>query len=120
MIPKHILEDASFRAGVPTPTLPDHKVTVTRDGKLRGAIYHLSKAHAEAIAKRINDEDHELHGYDIYNCEHLQSKATASLMLTIRPRIVGAGESARVGNELFLKKYLDEVVGENCEFPETK
>jgi len=105
------MEDALFRAGVPTPALPDHKVTVTRDGKLRGAIYHLSKAHAEAIAKRINDEDHELHGYDIYNCEHLQSKATSSPMLTVRPRIVAAGEGFDIiDNELFLKNHLDEVV----------
>lgn len=115
------MEDALFRAGVPAPALPDHKVTVTRDGHLRGAIYNLTLAQAEDIAKRINDEDHELHGHDIYNCEHLQSKATVSPMLTLRPRAVGRGMGIDgLTNELFLKKYLDEVVGENCEFPETK
>jgi hypothetical protein len=117
MIPKHILDNAVFLASV--PALPDHKVVVT--GYRRGVIYHLSKAHAEAIAKRINDEDHELHGHEIYNCKHLQTKAIVCPMLTVRPRIVAAGEGFDIiDNELFIKKYLDEVVGENCEFPETK
>ena len=113
------MEDALFRASVPAPALPDHKVTVT--GYRRGDIYHLTLAQAEDIAKRINDEDHELHGYDTYNCARLQTKAIACPMLTVQPRIVGAGKGFTIiDNELFLKKYLDEVVGENCEFPETK
>ena len=113
------MEDALFRAGAPAPALPDHKVVVT--GYRRGAIYHLTLAQAEDIAKRVNDEDHELHGYDTYNCARLQTKAIVCPMLTVQPRIVGAGKGFTIiDNELFLKNHLDEVVGENCEFPETK
>lgn len=113
------MEDALFRAGAPAPALPDHKVTVT--GYRNGVILHLTKDHAEAIAKRINDEDRELHGYDTYNCERLQSKATVSPMRDVRPRIIAGGKGFTIiDNEFFLKNHLDEVVGENCEFPETK
>tara|TARA_B100001094_G_C17952703_1_gene681421 strand:- start:227 stop:520 length:294 start_codon:yes stop_codon:yes gene_type:complete len=80
----------------------NYKVVV--EGHRSGEILYLTKGHAQGIAKRINDDDHEFHGYDIYNCEHRRSHAKAIPMENVRPCISTNTEEADYD---FLRDYLE-------------
>lgn len=82
--------------------IANYKVVV--EGYRSGEILYLTKGHAQGIAKRINDDDHEFHGYDIYNCEHRRSHAKAIPMESVHPCISTGTEEADYG---FLKDYLE-------------
>jgi|3_EtaG_2_1085321.scaffolds.fasta_scaffold06195_3 hypothetical protein len=100
---------------------PFFKVIVRIDGRLQGAIYNLTKAHALHIAKRINASGllphatrtamaHEMVAprpliETIHTIQHICDPQGCSREVT--PRVVGTSESATH----FLEKQLTVVTG---------